>query len=183
MAILGGIVLSALVLLVCLSVLGRELNGFLHGPLFQGSLKGMADWLIAVGVGPVNGDFELVEAGMAFTIFAFLPYCQVTAGHASVDIFTNFLPMRVQKVLRMLVDILFAVMLVIVAMKLNDGMASKMRSGTTTFLLQFPIWWGYAVALVGAVLAAATAVYMAVVRVIEVITGRQIAVDDLGAAH
>jgi len=31
---------------------------------------------------------------MAFCIFAFLPYCQLTAGHAAVDVFTDPLPAR-----------------------------------------------------------------------------------------
>jgi hypothetical protein len=44
--------------------------------------------------GPVKGDFEVVEAGIAFSIFAFLPICQLHGGHATVDIFTNLMPKR-----------------------------------------------------------------------------------------
>ena len=88
MALLGGTVLCLLVLMVCISIAGRALGDLAH----DGWLAGAGDWLISLGVGPILGDFELVEAGMAFTIFAFLPLCQVTASHASVDIFFATLP-------------------------------------------------------------------------------------------
>jgi len=42
------------------------------------------------------------------------------------------------------------------------GMAGKMRSGTETFLLALPVWWGYAACLPGAWGAAIVAVYNAV---------------------
>ena len=69
-----GLVLSALILLICVSIVGRT-----------------------IGIGPINGDYELVEAGIAFSIFAFLPLTQITAGHATVDIFTNSLPPKIQR--------------------------------------------------------------------------------------
>jgi TRAP-type C4-dicarboxylate transport system permease small subunit len=183
MAILGGAVLAILIVMVCLSIFGRTLNGWLHGPLFDGALQGVADGLLALGIGPVTGDFELVEAGMAFAIFAFLPICQISGGHASVDVFTNYLPIRAQKALRMIIEIIFAVVLVVIALQLKEGLDSKMRSGTTTFLLQFPIWWGYACALLGAAVAAIVGVYMGLVRVVEFVTGRDIAGNELGAHH
>lgn len=183
MAMLGGIVLSVLVLMVCLSILGRALNGLLHTMVAGGVLAGAAQWLIDAGVGPVNGDFELVEAGVAFAVFAFLPLCQVTAGHASVDVFTNWMPDGAQRVLNLLIDLLFAVVLVVIAVQLYDGMLSKMRSGQTTFLLQFPIWWAYAASLVGAAVTAAVGIFMAGLRVVELVLRRQIFVNVQGANH
>jgi len=183
MAVVGGIVLSALIVMVCVSITGRALNGFLHADMMQAMLPGLAEWLIDLGVGPVNGDFELVEAGIAFAIFSFLPYCQITSGHAVVSIFTDWLPMRAQQVLRMLIEILFALVLVVIAVQLKDGMDSRIRSGQTTFLLQFPIWWAYALSLVGATIAAAVGVYMALIRTAEALTGRELIADDMGAEH
>lgn len=183
MAVVGGIVLSALIVMVCVSITGRALNGFLHADMMQATLPGLADWLIDLGVGPVNGDFELVEAGIAFAIFSFLPYCQITSGHAVVSIFTDWLPMRAQQVLRMLIEILFALVLVVIAVQLKEGMDSRIRSGQTTFLLQFPIWWAYALSLVGATIAAAVGVYMALIRTAEAFTGRELIADDMGAEH
>jgi len=85
-ALLGGLVLSVLIVLTCLSVVGRSLNGLLHTASVQ-ALGPWVDALLDLGIGPINGDFELVEAGMAFAIFAFLPLCQLNGAHASVDIF------------------------------------------------------------------------------------------------
>ena len=78
-----------------------------------------------MGVGPINGDFELVEAGVAFAIFAFLPLCQISAGHASVDIFTAKLPMRINRVLHLGIDAIFAIVLISIAYQLYNGMLSK----------------------------------------------------------
>lgn len=174
MAVLGGVVLTALIILVCLSVIGRGLNGFLHGGFAESVFPEIAKWLLDLGVGPLNGDFELVEAGVAFSIFAFIPWCQITSGHATVDIFTSKFPMRVQRFLAGVTEIVFAAVLVLIAWRLMDGMQSKMRYGETTFLLQFPVWWAYAASLFGATAAAVVGVYMAIVRTMESLTGRQI---------
>jgi len=183
MAILGGIVLSVLILIICLSILGRTANTILNSDAVQAIIPGLADWLIKAGIGAIRGDFELVEAGMAFAIFAFLPLTQVTAGHATVDIFTSWMPDRALRVLRAAIEILFAVTLVVIAVQLKSGMDGKISSGQTTFLLQFPVWWSYAASVVGAGVAAIVGVYMAAVRVLEAMTGRQIAEDELGAEH
>lgn len=175
MAVIGGLVLAALILLTCVSVLGRGLNTFLHGSMMQEMLPRLAKSLLDLGIGPVLGDFELVEAGIAFAIFAFMPICQITAGHASVDIFTANLPVRANRFIQLVVDITFAAVLILIAWRLYDGMISKRSYNETTFLLQFPIWWAYALSLVAAVLAAIVGVYMAGVRVLEFLTMRTIA--------
>jgi len=179
MAILGGIVLSALILLTCVSILGRSLNGILHSDFVMGLAPGFAHWLIDIGIGPVNGDFELVEAGVAFAIFAFIPLCQITAGHASVDIVANALSRGVNRFLRMVTEVVFALVLILIAWKLADGMLSKKGYGETSFLLQFPVWWAYAASLFGAVVSAIVGVYMAVVRVTEFATGRILVWDGV----
>ena len=124
-ALLGGIALTFLILLTCLSVGGRALNSFLHGEWIQSIAPDIATALLATGVGPINGDFELVEAGMAFAIFAFLPLCQLNGAHASVDIFTSALPLRANRFLRMVIEIVFAATLVLIAWELFQGMESK----------------------------------------------------------
>jgi TRAP-type C4-dicarboxylate transport system permease small subunit len=144
---------------------------------------GLAQALIDAGIGAIRGDFELVEAGMAFCIFAFLPFCTVTGGHATVDVFTNFLPRRVNLVLDAAIAVLFAVVLVTIAVQLQAGMARKMGSGQTSFLLQFPVWWAYAASLFGAVISALAGVYMALVRLYELATGARVLVNAVGADH
>ena len=183
MAVMGGLVLCALIVLVCLSIAGRTLNTFFHTEAVQSFMPAFAEWALSIGVGPIEGDFEIVEAGMAFAIFAFLPYCHMTVGHASVDIFTDWLPGRAKRVLRMLIEVLFAVVLVIIAVQLEAGMQSKLRTGQTTFLLQFPTWWAYAFSLVGATVAALVGVFTAFARIVEVFSGETIIDSKIGAAH
>ncbi|MEO0751665.1 MAG: TRAP transporter small permease [Pseudomonadota bacterium] len=164
MAVLGGTVLTGLVLLTCVSVAGRVLNGVLHGDLAQSVVPGLAQRLLDMGLGPVLGDFELVEAGMAFAIFAFLPLCQITRGHASVDIFTSRLPGALNRAIGVLVDFVFAAVLILIAHRLHAGMMDKIAYNETTFLIQFPIWWAYGASLAAAVVAALVALYMALAR-------------------
>lgn len=182
MAILGGIVLTALIILVCVSVLGRTLNSLLHAGPVVAILGDFAKTLLDLGVGPILGDFELVEAGVAFAIFAFIPFCQITGGHATVDIFTSALSVKANRLIQMVVEVVFAAVLILIAMQLYEGMLSKMQYRETTFLLQFPVWWSYAASLFAAVISALVGVYMAVVRVAEFFGNRTI-ISVGGAEH
>lgn len=174
MAVIGGLVLTGLVLLTCVSVAGRALNKFFHGDWAQAHMAGVADWMIGAGVGPVLGDVELVEAGVGFAIFAFIPLCQITGSHAKVDIFTSGLGVRANRVIQVAVDVLFAAVLVVIAWRLQVGMVEKAQYSETTFMLQFPVWWAYALSLCAAVVAAGVGVYVAVARMVEAVTGRAV---------
>ena len=179
MAICGGLVLTFLIVLICISVIGRSLNGLLHGWI-GAVMPGVSAWALDLGVGPINGDFELVEAGVAFAIFAFLPLCQISAGHASVDIFTAKLPTRINRVLQLAIDVIFAVVLIAIAYQLYNGMLSKQRYGDTTFLLQFPIWWAYAASLSGSILTAVISLYVVGIRAWELMRGEDILSQEAG---
>jgi len=181
-ALLGGLVLTALIVLTCISIVGRLANGVLHGDWIESLAPEFTNYLLELGVGPVNGDFELVETGMAFAIFAFLPICQLKSAHASVDIFTAALPLRINRLLRAVIEVVFASVLVLIAWQLFAGTLSKYNSGQTTFLLEFPVWWAYALSLLAAIAAALTAVYVAVVRCAEAASGCAILPDDSGVA-
>lgn len=159
-AVVGGLVLSATIIITCVSIAGR-----------------------ALGWGSVRGDVELVQSGMAFAIFAFLPLCQITAGHASVDIFTNWMSGRPFRFLILIIEIVFAITLVYIAMQLRLGMEDRIRSGQTTFLLQYPVWWSYAASLGGATLAAATGIWVALVRFYELVFDREVITSTAGAEH
>lgn len=179
MAICGGLVLVLLIMLICISVVGRSLNGLLHGWIGL-ALPTVSTWFLQAGVGPINGDFELLEAGVAFSIFAFLPFCQISGGHASVDVFTSKLPKGVNRFLQMVIDTVFAIALIVIAYQLYRGMLSKQSYGDTTFLLQFPVWWAYAASLIGAVMAAVIAAFVAGVRILEFATDKDIISDETG---
>ncbi|MGP6088975.1 TRAP transporter small permease [Antarctobacter jejuensis] len=183
MALLGGLVLLILVLITCISILGRAANTTLHSDTMMAIMPGVANALIDAGIGAIRGSYEMVEAGMAFCIFAFLPFCTVTTGHASVDVFTNNLPRGVNRVLELLIAILFAGALVLIAVQLYEGTLRKFSSGQTSLLLEYPIWWAYAASLAGAVAAALASVYMALVRLYELASGRIVVPNAVGADH
>ena len=140
-ALAGGLVLTALVCITCLSIGGRA--------------------MIWAGLGPVPGDFELVEAGIAFAVFAFLPWCTLNAGHATVDIFTNGLSQQANRVLLAFWEVVMALTVAFIAWRLYEGMIGKVRNGETTFLLQFPVWWAYAACLVPACVTVLVALWSA----------------------
>ncbi|MCT4556484.1 MAG: TRAP transporter small permease [Pelagimonas sp.] len=180
---LGGYVLTVLIVLTCLSILGRSLSTILNSDIVQSLVPGWAAMILDWGIGPIKGDFELVEAGMAFAIFAFLPLCQLNGAHAAVDIFTSTLSSRANRLLRAIIEVIFAGVLVLIAVQLFEGMQSKRNSGQTTLYLEFPIWWAYAFSLVAAVAAAIVSIYMALMRVVESATGRIVLPPNLEADH
>lgn len=170
MALMGGLVLTALVVMTCLSVLGRGLDGLGHNDWLAGVAPGLAAWM--TGLGPVRGDYELVEAGIAFAVFAFLPICQLAAGHATVDVFTSLLPGRANVWLTAFWEVVLALVIVVIGWRLFLGFTEKLDNGQTTFLLQFPVWWAYGASLVAAIVAGLVGVYCAGARVAEALTGR-----------
>lgn len=183
MAILGGLVLTALVGLTCVSVLGRGLNTLGHSDLLTSLSEGAARALLGTGVGPVTGDFELVEAGIAFAIFAFLPICQLHGGHATVDIFASRFPRWLNRFLVAFWEVTLSAMILLITWRLMVGMLDKMRYGETTYLLQFPVWLAYAASLAAAVAASVVAVYCAAARTVELFTGRRHTPHPEGSVH
>lgn len=171
MALLGGLVLCALVALTCSSVLGRGLNSLGHSEGLAGLAPGLAAWLTA-HTGPVTGDYELTEAGMAFAVFAFLPICQLRAGHATVDLVTRNLPRRANDALVALWDGVVALILWVIAWRLFLGFAEKLDNGQTTFLLQMPVWWAYGASFAAAVVAGLVGLWVSAARVLSLIDGR-----------
>ena len=138
-ALLGGAVLVALVALTVVSVSGRS--------------------LIAIGLGPVPGDFELLEAGTAFAVFAFLPWCHLTRAHASVEVFTMKLPGAVNRILLIASDALMLLFALLLFWRHWLGTLDTRLYGETTFILQFPLWWAYAASALGAAVFVVTALW------------------------
>ncbi|MFK7751035.1 MAG: TRAP transporter small permease [Sedimentitalea sp.] len=171
-AILGGFVLVALIVLMTVSIVGRSLNKVLHGDAIQSAFGAMAQRLIDLGIGEINGSYELLEAGVAFAIFSFFPVCQLYGAHATVDVFTSSLPPRALLALRAFWEIVLSVTIIFITWRLYEGMLRYVNNGETTLFLQFPVWWAYAASFAAAVVASITAAYCAVMRVGEAATGR-----------
>lgn len=169
-AVIGGLVLLVLVVLTTLSIIGRELSKLGHA-MSESWLGGL---ILASGIDEINGSYELTEAGVAFAIFAFFPVCQFYGNHATVDVFTSALPRRALAWLRAFWEIVLALVIVFISLRLYEGMLRYLGNGETTLFLQFPVWWSYAASVGAAIIASLTAVYCAYARVVEAATGRMI---------
>ncbi|TKT80956.1 TRAP transporter small permease [Aquamicrobium sp. LC103] len=163
LAIVGGLVLVLITLLTVVSITGR---GF-----------------VRYGLGPIPGDFELVEALTAFAVFSFLPWCQVQRAHATVDVFTSFMPDGFNRFIDLVTELLMTLVMVLIAWRLWYGMMDKIRYNETTFILQFPVWWGFAAAMFAAVVAVVVSVYMLLVRAGEFKTGKSAFAPTQGGMH
>ena len=106
--------------------------------------------MIFLGLGPIPGDFELVEAGTAFAVLAFMPLCQFHRGHVTVDLFLSRLGRRPNAMIDVVANLLMTIASAILTWRLYDGMLDKRSYSETSFILQFPIWWSYAACLLGA---------------------------------
>ena len=153
LAILGGLVLILITVLTVVSITGRA--------------------FVRQGLGPIPGDFELVEVMTAFAVFSFLPWCQLRGAHATVDVFTSFFPAGVNRVIDLITEILMTFAITLIGWRLWYGMTDKMRYNETTFILQFPVWWGFAAAMVAVGVAILVSFYMTFIRFQEVVAGQR----------
>jgi len=128
MAWLGAVVLTVIALMSVASIVGRSLSAF--------------------GLGPIPGDFELVEAGTALAVFCFLPWCHLKGGHALVDMLWNSYPAPMRRVLEVLADALMLVVWSLLVWRMGVMMEEYRQNAEVTFILQMPVWWGYAASMV-----------------------------------
>ena len=82
-----------------------------------------------------------------------------------------------------MIDILFALIILLIAVQLFAGMQSKINSGQVSLLLQFPVWWGYAFSMVGAAVTTVITIYIATIRVVEAVKNQDILPQPQGADH
>ena len=99
-AVIGGMGLIGATLLTCCSILlklarrGMGNIGWTPEPLA---------W-----VRPILGEEELVQYGVAFALFAALPYVMYSKGHIKVDLFANAFGPRLNRVLDLVGDAILA---------------------------------------------------------------------------
>jgi TRAP-type C4-dicarboxylate transport system permease small subunit len=137
MALAGGAVLVAFMLVTVLNIVGRALlplNEVFGARVF----------------GPIPGDYEIAEAGLAFATFAFLGWCTLTRGHAIVSLVTDKFPVRVNAMIELVMESLALIAAAFIAWRHWAGMVDKFSNGETSFILRFPIWWAYAAGMIGA---------------------------------
>ena len=120
-ALLAGALIAFMVLLTCVSILGRETIGR-----------------------TITGDFELVGLATGAAVGLFMPLCQLHRGNIVVDFFTAKAPKRVNRALDRLGALLLALCCALLAWRAALGGISSFRSNTSTTLLGVPEWYAYA---------------------------------------
>ena len=133
LALAGGAVLLCLIVLTCVSILGR-----VFVPL-------------DIGIGPIRGIYDMTEIAMAAAIFAFLPWAHLTEANARVDLLEPVLPGPVNTALDLVFNIAMLVVAVVGTWRLYLGMLDKMSFREVTLIAQIPVWQGYAAALAGGI--------------------------------
>ncbi len=131
MALLGGMLLIGITGLTCISIIGRTLL-----PL-------------DIGLGPIQGIYDITEMGMAAAVFAFLPWCQLQRKHAAVDLFAPLYPAIMNRSINLLVDVAMCAVASVCAWRMTLGMLDKLRYNETTLILQAPVWLGYLAGVLG----------------------------------
>jgi TRAP-type C4-dicarboxylate transport system permease small subunit len=141
-AIAGGTALLIVTAITFVSVIGRT--------------------LIPFGLRPISGDFEIVQAGALFAIFAFMPWCHLERGHAIVAIITDRAPVRLSALAEFVWDVAMLVVVTFITWRLWAGLGDKLGNGESTFILRVPLWVMYSSGMIGALVFLIAASYCAV---------------------
>ena len=121
-AILAGVLLTAVTLMTCVSLIGRNLIGM-----------------------TIVGDFELVGAAAGAAIALFMPWCQAQRGNIIVDFFTAKASPRTTDRLDRFGALLLALVMALLAWRTGIGGISAWKTGSGTMLIGFPEWVIYVV--------------------------------------
>lgn len=120
-AILAGILLTAITLMTCASLIGRNLLG-----------------------ATLVGDFELTGVVTGAAIALFMPFCQIMRGNIIVDFFTAKLSKTSNENLDRFGALLLAVMFGLLAWRTVLGGINSYTTHSETQILGFPEWVVYA---------------------------------------
>lgn len=116
-AILAGLLLTAITLMTCASVLGRNTSG-----------------------ATLVGDFELTGVAAGAAIALFMPWCQLRRGNIIVDFFTARSSERTNAALDRLGAGLLALVMALLTWRTALGGLSAYETQSATMMLGFPEW-------------------------------------------
>lgn len=119
-AVAAGLLLTAITLLTCVSLIGRNTTG----------------WTIV-------GDFELSASAAGAAVALFLPWCQVRRGHIIVDFFTNGASARSQMRMDRIGALLMGAVMAVMAWRSTVGGLSAWTAQSGSMMLGFPEWIVY----------------------------------------
>lgn len=120
-AILAGLLMTAITLVTCASLIGRNTVG-----------------------ATLLGDYELTAVTAGAAVALFLPWAQLRRGNIIVDFFTAKMPDRVNAGLDRFGSLVLALVMLLLAWRTVVGGIGSYESQTTTMMLGFPEWIVYA---------------------------------------
>ena len=135
-ALVGGILMTAIAIMVVVSVIGR--------------------WLF---LAPIPGDFEMVAIGTAVAVFLFLPYCHLIKGNVIVDLFLSWAPAKLRTAFDMASGMLLAVIAAVLAWRMVLGGIDMHRYHEVSIILGVPLWPAFPVAVASFALLAFACIY------------------------
>jgi TRAP-type C4-dicarboxylate transport system permease small subunit len=120
-AIAAGILLTAITLMTCASLIGRNTTGV-----------------------SLTGDFELTGVVAGAAIALFMPFCQIQRGNIIVDFFTAKLSDQTNRGLDRFGALLLALVFALLAWRTVLGGMNSYSTNSETQILGFPEWTVYA---------------------------------------
>ena len=120
-AVLAGLLMTAITLMTCVSLIGRNTTG----------------WTI-------NGDFELTGVATGAAIALFMPLCQLKRGHIIVDFFTAKASEKTNQFLDRVGALCVSSVFALMAWRTVLGGINAYDSFSGTMMLGFPEWIVYA---------------------------------------
>ena len=138
-AILAGLLLTAITLMTCISLIGRNTTG-----------------------GTLVGDFELTGVAAGAAIALFMPFCQIQRSNIIVDFFTSRLSPNINSKLDRFGALLLAILFALLAWRTTLGGLNSWSTHSETQILGFPEWTVYVTMVPPFVLTAAIGIYQSV---------------------
>ena len=120
-AVLAGVLMTAIALMTCASLTGRNTTG-----------------------ATLVGDFELTGVATGVAIALFMPFCQIRRGNIIVDFFTAKLGDRHNSALDRCGALLLALVFALLAWRTTLGGLNSFNTNSETQILGFPEWVSYA---------------------------------------
>lgn len=139
LAIAGGLVFVALVVMSIVSITGRKLFSW-----------------------PVPGDVEMLQMCAAFASSCFFAYCHLSNGDVKVDFFTQHMAPRKVAAMDAFGSLLVAVFGALIAWRTTVGAINIKDVGETSAILGWPVWIAQGLMVPGFVLLAAAGIYTCV---------------------
>lgn len=111
---------------------------------------------------PIQGDYELVQMGVAIFVACSLPLAQVRYANIIVDFFTTGASPRTQGTLDAIGALIVALVMAVLTWRTAVGTVSIWQASQTSTILGVPTWITYVGMLPGLALAATAAAWCAV---------------------